>query len=225
MTMNPNEHLMQIKSSKGSSDYLPVAWRLVWFREQCPNGTIDTEEIIVDLDREVTVEAYVWNQEKRRSEKVQKTAAGYARFKAVITDGKGGRATGTGSECAADFGDYIEKAETKAVGRALAMLGYGTQFAPELNEEHRIVDSPVERHNQENENSTTANNATTAPTYMELVKLGISQGVWTLETFYATASAIIGESVTPNNIKQLSVKSRLKLQQAISEESAVEKAS
>jgi len=24
-------------------------------------------------------------------------------------------------------------------------LGYGTQFAPELNEEHRIVDSPVER--------------------------------------------------------------------------------
>jgi len=61
---------MQIKSSKGSSDYLPVAWRLVWFREMCPNGTIDTEEIIVDLDREVTVEVYVWNQEKRRSEKV-----------------------------------------------------------------------------------------------------------------------------------------------------------
>ncbi|HTD18454.1 MAG TPA: hypothetical protein VK667_02885, partial [Ktedonobacteraceae bacterium] len=40
---------------------------------------------------------------------------------------------------------YIEKAETGAIGRALAALGYGTQFAPELNEEHRIVDSPVER--------------------------------------------------------------------------------
>ena len=38
-----------------------------------------------------------------------------------------------------------EKAETKAVGRALAMLGYGTQFAPELDEGERIVDSPVER--------------------------------------------------------------------------------
>jgi len=25
------------------------------------------------------------------------------------------------------------------------MLGYGTQFAPELSEEHRIVDSPVDR--------------------------------------------------------------------------------
>jgi hypothetical protein len=35
------------------------------------------------------------------------------------------------------------KAETKAVGRALAMLGYGTQFAPEMDEGERIVDSPV----------------------------------------------------------------------------------
>lgn len=31
----------------------------------------------------------------------------------------------------------------KAVGRALAMLGYGTQFAPELDEGDRIVDSPI----------------------------------------------------------------------------------
>jgi ssDNA-binding Zn-finger/Zn-ribbon topoisomerase 1 len=45
-----------------------------------------------------------------------------------------------------DFGDFIEKAETKAVGRALAMLGYGTQFAAdELDEGQRIVDSPEER--------------------------------------------------------------------------------
>ncbi len=145
MHFNPNEHLIQLKSKQGSQDYLPVAWRLVWFREANPNGTIETEEVVVDLDREVTVETYVWNQEKRRSEKVLKTASGYARFRAVVTDGKGGRATATGSECAADFSEYIEKAETKAVGRALAMLGYGTQFAPELSEEHRIVDSPVDR--------------------------------------------------------------------------------
>jgi len=145
MHFNPNEHLIQLKSKQGSQDYLPVAWRLVWFREANPNGTIETEEVVVDLDREVTVETYAWNQEKRRSEKVLKTALGYARFRAVVTDGKGGRATATGSECAADFSEYIEKAETKAVGRALAMLGYGTQFAPELSEEHRIVDSPVDR--------------------------------------------------------------------------------
>ncbi len=144
---NPNEHLVQLKSRQGSQDYLPVQWRLVWFRENCPQGTIDTEEVDVDLDREVEVEAYVWSNEKRRSEKVTRRAKGYARFRATVTDGKGGRATGTKSENAANFADYIEKAETGAIGRALAALGYGTQFAPELNEEHRIVDSPVERSN------------------------------------------------------------------------------
>jgi hypothetical protein len=33
-----------------------------------------------------------------------------------------------------DFADFVEKAETGAIGRALAMCGYGTQFAPELSE-------------------------------------------------------------------------------------------
>jgi hypothetical protein len=158
---NPNEHLVQLKSRQGSQDYLPVQWRLVWFRENCPQGTIDTEEVMVDLDREVEVEAYVWSNEKRRSEKVTRKARGYARFRAVVTDGKGGRATGTKSENAANFQDYIEKAETGAIGRALAALGYGTQFAPELNEEHRIVDSPVERGNGNGNHAGTSN----APTY------------------------------------------------------------
>src|SRR5450755_4318795 len=144
-SFNPNEHVMQLKSREGSKDYLPVQWRVVWFRERCPDGTIDTEEICVDLDREVEEEVYVWNNEKRRSEKVVKRAKGYARFKAVVTDGKGGRATGTKSENAASFPDFVEKAETVAIGRALAALGYGTAFAPEFNEAHRIVDSPVER--------------------------------------------------------------------------------
>src|SRR6266567_7136132 len=142
-TFNPNEHLMQLKSSQGSKDYLPVQWRLVWFRSICPEGTIDTEELEYELDREVEAETYVWNSEKRRSEKVIKKARGYARYRAVVTDGKGGRATGTKSENAANFADYGEKAETGSIGRALAALGYGTQFAPDLDEEHRIVDTPV----------------------------------------------------------------------------------
>jgi hypothetical protein len=142
---NPNEHVMQLKSREGTKDYLPVQWRLVWFREACPNGTIETEEVEVDLDREMEEEVYAWNAEKRRSEKIIKRAKGYARFRATVTDGRGGKATGTKSECAASFPDYIEKSETGAIGRALAALGYGTQFAPEFNEEHRIVDSPVER--------------------------------------------------------------------------------
>ncbi len=142
---NPNEHLMQIKSGQGSKDYLPVQWRLVWFRSICPNGTIRTEMVHLDLDRETEEEVFVWNSEKRRSEKTTKRANGFVIFRAVVEDGKGGVATGTKMEKAASFGDWLEKAETGAIGRSLAALGYCTQFAPELNEEHRIVDSPVER--------------------------------------------------------------------------------
>lgn len=145
LAFNPNDHMRQIKSKDGAQDYLDVKWRLVWFRDQCPQGTIDTEEIVIDLDRECEAVTIAWNSETRRSEKVVKQAPGYARFRAIVTDGKGGRATGTKSECAANFPDYIEKAETGAVGRALAMLGYGTQFAgEELDEQERIVDSPVD---------------------------------------------------------------------------------
>lgn len=144
-TFNPNQHLLQLKSRDGVKDYLPVQWRLVWFRQECPHGTIETEELEYDTEKECSIEAFVWNSEKRRNERAVKTAKGYARYRAVVTDGKGGRATGTKAECRANFEDYGEKAETGAIGRALAGLGFGTQFAPELNEEHRIVDSPVER--------------------------------------------------------------------------------
>jgi len=151
MTFNPEKHLMDL----GGKSYLEVKWRLVWFRQECPIGTIDREEVLVDLDREVEAEVPTGNwipnpnrPGKKMPEKVVKQAKGYARFRAIVTDGKGGRATATKSENAASFPDFIEKAETGAVGRALAMLGYGTQFTgDELNEDHRIVDAPVERAN------------------------------------------------------------------------------
>lgn len=147
-SFNPNEHMMQLKSKDGMKDYLPVAWRIAWFRDLCPQGTIDTEELAYDLDREIEAEGYVWNNEKKRSEKVTKRAKGYARYRAVVTDGRGGRATGTKSEAAVNFADYGEKAETGAIGRALAALGYGTQFTgDEFDEGERIVDSPLVRTN------------------------------------------------------------------------------
>jgi hypothetical protein len=145
-SFNPNDHIIQIKNRGGAADYLPVQWRLVWFREQCPEGTIETEMVHLDLDRETEEDGYAWNNDTRRSEKIVKHANGFVVFRAAIKDGKGGSATATKSEKAASFPDYIEKAETGAVGRALAMLGYGTQFTgDELNEEHRIVDAPVDR--------------------------------------------------------------------------------
>lgn len=119
MSFNPSEHMIPLKGK----DYLQVAWRLVWFREDHPDWGINTEMTNYD------------------------PAAKHCIFKATICDAEGAqKSSGTGSESAKDFGDYIEKAETKAVGRALAMLGYGTQFcADELDEGERIVDSPIDR--------------------------------------------------------------------------------
>src|SRR5579871_5182790 len=144
-SFNPSDHLMQIKNRGGNSDYLPVQWRLVWFNEQCPEGKITIVEKIIDPDREVEREVYQWNNDTRRSEKVLKKARGWAYFHVRVEDGKGKVGEAVKSECAVDFDDYIEKADTGATGRALAKIGYGTQFAPELDEQHRIVDAPVER--------------------------------------------------------------------------------
>jgi hypothetical protein len=144
-TFHPSEHMMQIKSEHGTRDYLPVQWRLVWFRSACPHGSIETEMLHLDVDRDTEEETLVWNAERRRNEKVTKQAKGFVIFRAVAKDGQGGVATGTKSEKAASFPDFIEKAETGAIGRALAALGYGTQFTgDEWDEAHRIVDSPVD---------------------------------------------------------------------------------
>jgi hypothetical protein len=162
---NPNEHLIQIRSGQTSKDYLPVQWRLVWFRSLFPQGVIETQMLQLDLDRETEEEAFAWNAERRRSEKVIKQARGFCLFHAVVKDGVGGMATGTKSEKAASFPDFIEKAETGAIGRALAALGFGTQFCgDEWEEAHRIVDAPVDRQANGNNGSNGSNgNGHTAP--------------------------------------------------------------
>ena len=104
-------------------NYLQVMWRLVWFREDKPLWCIDT--------------------------KLEQLTEDHAVFSAKIYDEEGVlKSAGYGSESVRDFRDFIEKAETKAVGRALAMLGYGTQFAPEMDEcedgKDRLADSPVQ---------------------------------------------------------------------------------
>ena len=122
---NPNEHMIQLKDKKGNKkDYLQVAWRLVWFRDEKPEWAIDTQALTIDEE--------------------------HAIFKTTIYDENGcQKSAGHGSESKKDFWDFIEKAETKSIGRALAMLGYGTQFAGnELDEGERIVDSPIDRTNK-----------------------------------------------------------------------------
>lgn len=148
MTFNPEKHLMELQGKA----YLEVQWRLVWFNEACPEGKITILEKVIDPDREITKEIptgkWIDNPNrpgKKLPEKVHMTKRGWAYFHVRAEDGKGKVGEAVKSECAIDFDDYIEKADTGATGRALAKIGYGTQFAPEFNEQHRIVDAPVDR--------------------------------------------------------------------------------
>lgn len=134
---DPNEHMMQLKGR----DYLNVQNRLLWFirdqRALIVAGLAKVPYVVqtdlVELDR----------------------GTSWAHFKTYVRDVLGNEATMYGSESAKDFADYAEKASTKSLGRALLALGYGTAFAPEMDEGERVVDSPVERRasNHERERS------------------------------------------------------------------------
>ena len=98
-------------------DYLQVPHRIVWFREDHPDWVFDV--------------SFVQANDK------------FVIAKATILDSEGRvRASAHKVEHFAHFADAYEKCETGAIGRALAMIGYGTQFATELSEDDRIVDSP-----------------------------------------------------------------------------------
>lgn len=115
MGFDPKRHIMKLKGK----DYLPVAARLVWFRDEHPDWGIVTTPVEINMEKQ------------------------YAIFSASIFNGEGKlMATATKMENVGGFGDFIEKAETGSVGRALAYCGYGTQFAPELEEGSRFADAP-----------------------------------------------------------------------------------
>lgn len=102
-------------------EYLEVKWRLVWFRDERKDGAILTEVVNTNP----------------------------LMVRATIKDGEKILATGYGSaqvkQGAVWAGREIEKAETAAIGRALAHAGYGTQFTDEDEGEH-LADAPIEPH-------------------------------------------------------------------------------
>jgi hypothetical protein len=122
---NPKAHLIRIK---GGAEYLETKWRLVWLRDVHPEASIITTPHFIDEQR-----AVIHTEVSIPGERLPWVA------------------TGIGSEERTDFNDYIEKAETKAIGRALAAAGFGTQFTDDFDTpvtadgRDRIVDSPVTR--------------------------------------------------------------------------------
>lgn len=113
-------------------DYLQVAYRIQWFRETHSEFGIQTEIKEVS-DKRCIVKAQITKPFFMKQD--LNTTEIYSCEKHILSEAHG-------QESVNDFQDYIEKAETKAIGRALANLGFGTQFALELDEGERIVDSP-----------------------------------------------------------------------------------
>src|SRR5687768_12532322 len=88
----------RVRFEKTEVDYLPVAARIAWFRKDNPYWSIVT--------------------------RVEKWGDKAVIMKAIIKDMQGSvLATARKKETETGFPDYIEKAETGAIGRALAMCG------------------------------------------------------------------------------------------------------
>jgi len=132
-----DEHLIIIPKSKKDKfgnwttiemKYLEVKWRIYGFAtDYLPWGwRLITEELPSEMIKDIPV----------------------AKFKATVFDPDDKIvATGHGLVRRDQFDRYYEKAETAAVGRALALIGLGTQYAEELNEDVEafdMTDSPVE---------------------------------------------------------------------------------
>lgn len=109
--------------------YMMVAHRLVWFTEDVPNYETSTEFLLLSESAtvaKVTVTIFSTELDSNGNPRIVKKVSATKR-----EDSKG-------------FADHTEKAETGALGRALALAGYGTQFAiADLDEENRLADSPV----------------------------------------------------------------------------------
>lgn len=116
---DPTKKLTDLRGKQ----YLEVKWRLVWFRSEYPtNGAIVTEMVATDPAPIVRAQVLI-------DGKIIATGYGSA-------NADGQKKVWTGRE--------VEKAETAAIGRALAHAGFGTQFTEDDEGDH-LADSPVER--------------------------------------------------------------------------------
>lgn len=116
----PKGTTLPLLDLKGKS-YLQVAHRIQWFREEHPNWCIRTDLRYFEPGKYAVTCATICNEKSE-----------------VI-------ATAHKHETMEGFYDFIEKSETGAIGRALALCGYGTQFTDDLEEGERLADAPVSK--------------------------------------------------------------------------------
>lgn len=114
--------LMNLKGK----DYMMVAHRIVWFNEEAlelGGFEMQSEQLVLTDERAV----------------IKATVKLFDKAGKLLKQG-----VGTKSETKKDFPDFIEKAETGAIGRAITMMGFGTAYAlADLDEGSRIIDSPL----------------------------------------------------------------------------------
>ena len=120
MAFDKSKFMMNFKGKP----YLTVAGRVVWFRQEHPDWGIETVAVEINHEKQFAVfQCRILNEAGR-----------------VI-------ATATKKEDVKGFADFLEKAETGSIGRALGLCGYGTDGDPDFDgghsgEETHIVDTP-----------------------------------------------------------------------------------
>ena len=120
MAFDKSKFMMNFKGRP----YLTVAGRVVWFRQDHPDWTIETTPLELNHQQQ------------------------FAIFRCRILDETGRLiATATKKEDVKGFGDYLEKSESGSIGRALGLCGYGTDGDPDFDagrdgDDAHIVDTP-----------------------------------------------------------------------------------
>ena len=168
--MRIEDHLIKMK---GGKLYAPVYVRIALFRDDHPIADgwgINAEMISTD------------------------EASCLARAEIVDPQGRV-VSTGHKREHKAHFPDYEEKSLTGAVGRALLMAGYGTQYAlDELDEGERIVDAPIP--------SKGTLQVTATPTVIKAADPKVAYKV-AANGFIGECKRLMGEELTPADAKSI----------------------
>ncbi|MDO8689214.1 MAG: hypothetical protein Q7R39_04275 [Dehalococcoidia bacterium] len=119
LAFDPVQHLRTLEDG---SEYLDARWRLVWFLENHSEYSITSN--LVHLSPKLVI------------------------VKVTITLPGGRSAEGLGMASAHDVYRYVETAQTHALARALAMLGFGTESALDFD-----TDAPADAGVQRNGNN------------------------------------------------------------------------